>query len=50
MAKWHGGKGDTQRKVDRTKFADNYDKAYPNRKKTKVELALEELDRKLGER
>lgn len=36
MAQWHGGKGSAQRKVDKEKFSDNWDKIFG--KKTDTDL------------
>lgn len=35
MAQWHGGKGSSQRKVDKKKFSDNWDKIFGKKEEKK---------------
>lgn len=38
MSNWHGGKGSEQRKTNRAKFSENYDKIF---KKTQLDEGLQ---------
>jgi hypothetical protein len=40
MAQWHGGKGSSQRKVDKEKFSDNWDKIFGKKNQEKIKENL----------
>ena len=42
MAQWHGGKGSAQRKVDKKKFEDNWDKIFGKKNDTDLKFTTAE--------
>ena len=42
MAQWHGGKGSSQRKVDKEKFSDNWDKIFGKKNDTDLKFTTAE--------
>ena len=42
MAQWHGGKGSSQRKVDKQKFSDNWDKIFGKKNDTDLKFTTAE--------
>ena len=42
MAQWHGGKGSAQRKVDKEKFSDNWDKIFGKKNDTDLKFTTAE--------
>ena len=42
MAQWHGGKGSSQRKVDKQKFSDNWDKIFGKKNDTNLKFTTAE--------
>ena len=42
MAQWHGGKGSSQRKVDKEKFNDNWDKIFGKKNDTDLKFTTAE--------
>lgn len=42
MAQWHGGKGSSQRKVDKEKFNDNWDKIFGKKNDTDLKFTATE--------
>lgn len=42
MAQWHGGKGSAQRKVDKEKFSDNWDKIFGKKDDTDLKFTTAE--------
>lgn len=42
MTQWHGGKGSAQRKVDKEKFSDNWDKIFGKKDDTDLKFTTAE--------
>jgi hypothetical protein len=42
MTQWHGGKGSAQRKVDKQKFSDNWDKIFGKKNDTDLKFTTAE--------
>lgn len=42
MTQWHGGKGSAQRKVDKEKFSDNWDKIFGKKNDTDLKFTTAE--------
>jgi hypothetical protein len=42
MAQWHGGKGSSQRKVDKKKYSDNWDKIFGKKNDTDLKFTTAE--------
>ena len=42
MAQWHGGKGSSQRKVDKKKYSDNWDKIFSKKNDTDLKFTTAE--------
>jgi len=42
MTQWHGGKGSSQRKVDKEKFNDNWDKIFGKKNDTVLKFTATE--------
>ena len=42
MTQWHGGKGSAQRKVDKKKFEDNWDKIFGKKNDTDLKFTTAE--------
>lgn len=42
MTQWHGGKGSAQRKVDKQKFSDNWDKIFGKKDDTDLKFTTAE--------
>ena len=42
MTQWHGGKGSAQRKVDKKKFEDNWDKIFSKKNDTDLKFTTAE--------
>jgi len=42
MTQWHGGKGSSQRKVDKEKFNDNWDKIFGKKNDTDLKFTAAE--------
>ena len=42
MAQWHGGKGSSQRKVDKKKYNDNWDRIFKQKADTDLKFTIAE--------